>query len=336
MIIGWTPVVVTSGSMEPALGTGAIVHVDDAVDYAGVGAGAIIVFDDPAIAGRRVTHRVTGIERTDGASVEVVAFRTKGDANATVDSTLVPVANVEGVARLVVPYAGLPKAWSVNGDWMSFAAFLGVTVAASALSIDTILRFVRSGTRRPGRRARRTTAAATVAVAAMLGAPSTGAAFSAASDAGGNEFSMTSQWFLDSIDRDAPVAHWRLGESPGGTPTVVMTDGFETLTGWNNLGSGSIVSSTAVARSGVGSALKTGNNDPNGGWKLLPAPIANDFEFEVWVYRPGTSKAVRSTASGSKTQRSTATPSLPTTAATRCASTDVWAATHQASGRRCR
>lgn len=286
-VAGWTPVVVTSASMEPALPIGSVVQVDDSVDFAAVGAGAIITFDDPAVPGRRVTHRVTGVERSDAGGGEVVAFRTKGDANAAVDSTLVPVANVDGVARLVVPLAGLPKAWSVNGEWVALTAFVAVTIGASALSIDTIRRFVRSSSRRPGRRSRRTTAAAAVAVAAMLGAPPTGAAFSAATGAGTTQFSMTSQWFIDSIDRDAPIAHWRLGESSGGAPTVVLTDGFETLTGWNNLGSGSIVSSTAVARSGVRSALKTGNNDPNGGWKLLPAAIANDFVFEVWVYRPG-------------------------------------------------
>ncbi len=284
--LGWAPVVVTSGSMEPALPIGSIVHVDDSVDKSSVGAGAIITFDDPAVPGRRVTHRVTGVERAEGDGV--VAFRTKGDANSAVDSMLVPVANVDGVARLVVPYAGLPKVWAVHGDWVSFTAFLIVTTAASALSIDTIRRFVRSTKRRPGRRAGRTTVAAAVAAAAMLGASSTGAAFSAATDAASGQFSMTSQWFLDSIDRDTPIAHWRLGESPGGLPAVVMTDSFETLTGWNNLGSGTIVSSAAVARSGARSALKTGNNDPNGGWKQLPAPIANDFEFEVWVNRPAT------------------------------------------------
>lgn len=282
-IIGWSPTVVTSGSMQPVLDVGAVVQIDDGIDLERVGVGSIMAFDDPGIPGTRVVHRVTEIVR-DGDVV--VAFVTKGDANAEVDTMSVPIANVEGVARLVVPYAGLPKAWSVNSDWLALGAFVVATIAASALTVDTILRFVRNSSPQSGRSRRRTTAAVAVAVAAMLGAPTTGAAFTASSSAGGNEFSMTSQWFIDSIDRDVPIAHWRLGESAGGTPTVVMNDGFETLTGWNSAGSGSIVSSTAVARSGVRSALKTANNDPNGGWKSLPAPIANDFEFETWVYRP--------------------------------------------------
>ena len=283
-IVGWSPVVVTSGSMEPALPIGSVVHIDDAVDLSGIGSGSIISFDAPGTPGAQVTHRVTATER-DPATDDVIAFRTKGDANAEVDTMSVPVANVDGVARLVVPYAGLPKAWSVNGDWFAFGAFFAVTVGASLLSIDTVIRFVRTDAR-PPRRGGRRTAVIALAIAAMLGAPSTGAAFTGSTAAPDAQFSMTSQWFIDAVDRDAPVAHWRLGETPGGSPAVVMNEGFETFSGWNNLGPGSVVASTARARSGVRSGLKTGNNDPNGGWKLLPTPIANDFVFETWVYRP--------------------------------------------------
>ena len=282
-IIGWTPTVVTSGSMEPSLPIGSVVQVDDTVDLNKVGAGSVISFDDPGVPGSRVTHRVAGTER---AGEDVVAFRTKGDANQEVDTMLVPVANVHGVARLVVPYAGAPKAWAVNGDWLAFGVFFVVTVGAAALSVDTVSRFVRPGTTRRRRRGGRRTAAVAVAVAAMLGAPSTGAAFTATTDSAGSQVSMTSQWFIDAIDRDNPVAHWRLGESPGGAPSLVLADDFETFAGWNNYGAGSVVSSAAQARSGSNSALKIGNNDPNGGWKLLPSSIGNDFVFEVWVYRP--------------------------------------------------
>ena len=52
----------------------------------------------------------------DGRNGEVTGFRTKGDANESADSTIVPVGNVYGVARLLVPYAGLPKAWFDNGQ----------------------------------------------------------------------------------------------------------------------------------------------------------------------------------------------------------------------------
>jgi len=287
MLAGWSPVVVTSGSMNPALPIGSVVHVDRSVDLSAVGVGSIISFDAPGTPGTRITHRVTGTERSADGTDEVVAFRTKGDANVAADTMAVPVANVDGVARLVLPYAGLPKAWSINGDWLAFGGFMILTIGASMLSIDTLIRFISSDVRRPTRGGRRRTAAIAIAIAAMLGAPSTGAAFSASTVGTGTQFSMTSQWFIDAIDRDAPVAHWRLGEPSAGAPSVAMTDTFETFAGWTNLGSGSVVSSSVRAHTGLRSGLKTSNNDPNGGWKPLPAPIANDFVFEIWVYRPG-------------------------------------------------
>jgi hypothetical protein len=228
----------------------------------------------------RVLHRVVGIE-TDGSGA--VAFRTMGDANSSPDSTPVPADHVLGVARLVVPYAGLPKAWAVHGQWAHLAVFFAVTIGAVIVSIDTFQRLF-SGDGRRNRRRR--TAATAVAIAAMLGAPSSAAAFSATTNDVGNQFSMTPQWFLDTVDRDAPIAHWRLGEPPAGPSTTVLTDDFETFSGYNQYGAGSFVTSTAQARSGARSGLKTGNNDPNGGWKLLPAPVTGSFRFEVWVYRP--------------------------------------------------
>lgn len=286
LLFGWTPTVVTSGSMEPALPVGSVVQIDESVDLEQVGAGSIIAFDDPGVPGSKVTHRVTGTERADD---EVIAFRTKGDANQAVDTMLVPLANVDGVARLVIPFGGLPKAWSVNGDWLEFGGFLIVTIAAASLSVDTIGRFLRPRSRQRRPRSGRRTAAVAVAVAAMLGAPSTGAAFSATTQPAGSQFAMTSQWFIDSIDRDSPVAHWRLGESPPSSGPVTMTDGFESFVGWTTYGSGDVVASTAQARTGLQSGAKVGNNDPNGAWKPLPTPIGNDFVFEVWVYRPSTS-----------------------------------------------
>ena len=152
----------------------------------------------------------------------------------------------------------------------------------------------------------------------MLGAPSTSAAFTAATDNRRTSFSMTPTWFLDTIDRDGPIAHWRLGEAAGGAPVTVLSDNFESFTGYNNYGLGSFVSSTAQARSGVRSGLKTGNNDPNGGWKLLPATVTGQLHPRhlglpaEWLGRR-VDRPRR--AGGRRLQRVHA--SLPTTPATR-------------------
>jgi hypothetical protein len=116
----------------------------------------------------------------------------------------------------------------------------------------------------------------------LVGASSSSAAFNATTENALNSFGMTDEWHLDSIDRQTPVAHWRLGEL---SDSVVYTDDFETFNGYNTLGLGQFNSSTAQARSGSTSGLKTGNNDPNGGWKALPNPIGNEFSLTVWVYR---------------------------------------------------
>jgi len=61
------------------------------IDASQVEAGMPIVFQDPEIAGRLVTHRV--VDRLPGSSV---TFITQGDANATRDPFPVPARNVRG------------------------------------------------------------------------------------------------------------------------------------------------------------------------------------------------------------------------------------------------
>jgi len=118
----------------------------------------------PHCRGTRVTHRVTGVE-FDGDTV--VGYRTKGDANQSADSTIVPVENVYGAGRLVVPYAGLPRVWASDGNWIQLSSFLMITIITAVLAGDTIQQYV--GGRRPrGRRKR--VAAIAIAIAAMLGA----------------------------------------------------------------------------------------------------------------------------------------------------------------------
>ena len=70
------------------------------------------------------------------------------------------------------------------------------------------------------------------------------------------------------------------------SPKQIFSDDFELWTGWNNYGLGTVSWSTAVAHGGVASLKKDGNNDPNGGYKLLGQTIGLDVELEGWIYRP--------------------------------------------------
>lgn len=114
LLLGWTPMVVTSGSMEPLIKTGDVVLVQD-VDHL-VGKGTVVAYDD---GNGIVMHRVVGVD-ADGT------YTTKGDANAVPDSTSVSQSQIVGQGRLLVPYIGLARV--VGWVWW---ATVGLLVAVS-------------------------------------------------------------------------------------------------------------------------------------------------------------------------------------------------------------
>jgi signal peptidase len=104
---GTTPMVVLSGSMEPAMRVGGIVFVRP-VDAATVRPGDIITFSTPRQATpgagteALTTHRVISVDKGS----EGLAFQTKGDANNTLDQWTVPARSVRGVAAFSLPLLG--------------------------------------------------------------------------------------------------------------------------------------------------------------------------------------------------------------------------------------
>lgn len=98
-ILGWQPVVVLSGSMEPAVPVGAVTFLAP-VKPADVKPGDIISFRR---GNARVTHRVV----TVGTDLQGgLAFTTKGDANAEPDSGFVAASDLERREVLTVPHVG--------------------------------------------------------------------------------------------------------------------------------------------------------------------------------------------------------------------------------------
>lgn len=128
VLFGWTPLVVVSGSMQPAIRAGDVVLVEP-VDHI-VGPGTVIAYDAGS---GTVLHRVVEVDESG-------AYTTKGDANTAPDSTPVLGEEVTGQGRLVVPYLGLAKvagpAWWVALAGLGAAAVplwrrgSGVAVAA--------------------------------------------------------------------------------------------------------------------------------------------------------------------------------------------------------------
>lgn len=91
--------IVKSGSMEPAILTGAIVVVRPETSYA---VGDVITFGEDTKRQIPTTHRIYSEEQKDG----ITYFTTKGDANEDPDPDPVKQNDVIGKVLFNVPYAG--------------------------------------------------------------------------------------------------------------------------------------------------------------------------------------------------------------------------------------
>jgi signal peptidase len=92
---GYSPLIVLTGSMEPAIDSGDLIIVQQ-IDSSEVQVGDVIAFFDPdSDSNSVVTHRVSELVTEDGN----LSFRTKGDANNVEDDTLVPCENLVGIYR---------------------------------------------------------------------------------------------------------------------------------------------------------------------------------------------------------------------------------------------
>jgi signal peptidase len=87
--------------MRPTLGVGSLA-VDRVVPASSVRVGDVITFNDPYVKGRLVTHRVAQIVQTKHG----LAYRTKGDANATRDPWAIKLNDKVGRVAFHVPLAG--------------------------------------------------------------------------------------------------------------------------------------------------------------------------------------------------------------------------------------
>lgn len=99
LLLGYHPVVVLSGSMEPTYHVGSVIYYKEA-QFEEIEAGDPITFTS-GDGGVMVTHRV--VEKDEAAR----AFGTEGDANGSRDPGMVSYANVLGKASpFCIPYAG--------------------------------------------------------------------------------------------------------------------------------------------------------------------------------------------------------------------------------------
>jgi len=110
--LGWTPTLVTSGSMEPLVAPGDVVMLRP-VTPEELTPNAVVLYDRPDTG--RILHRILE-QMPDGT------FRTGGDANASPDSAFVHVEDIKGAAVLAVPWIGRPSLWLYQGRTLTLVA----------------------------------------------------------------------------------------------------------------------------------------------------------------------------------------------------------------------
>jgi signal peptidase len=127
-VAGFSAHVVTSGSMAPRVQPGDVVLTQPAT--AGeLRVGQVLLFADPARPGGLLLHRLVSF---DGAGLLV----TRGDANQSDDSEHVAASAVRGVARVRVPWVGLPAVWRAQGR-LGLVATAAATLAGAAVLVSS-------------------------------------------------------------------------------------------------------------------------------------------------------------------------------------------------------
>lgn len=121
-VVGYTPYTILSGSMEPTYHVGSLIYVKK-VDTSTLAAGDPITFalSEDTIA----THRIVEVV-PDEEDASVIRFRTKGDANETVDGALVHYKNVLGKPVFTIPYLGYVADYIQHPPGMYTAIAAGV------------------------------------------------------------------------------------------------------------------------------------------------------------------------------------------------------------------
>jgi signal peptidase len=103
--LGWSPTLVTSGSMTPVVTPGDVVMIRPAQDDE-LSPNTVVLYDRPDTG--PILHRIVAV-LPDGT------LQTRGDANASPDSAPVRSSDVRGVAVLRVPWVGRPSLWLYQG-----------------------------------------------------------------------------------------------------------------------------------------------------------------------------------------------------------------------------
>lgn len=151
--------VVMSDSMTPLIRPGDVVLTAPPAPR-DVRPGTVLQYDDPGHPSHSMLHRVARI--TENGTVV-----TKGDANRVPDARAITREDIDGVGRILVPFAGRPALWLHTGDATAFLVWLMVTALAAWWVGWRCPKVIATITSRPDRR-RRSARAVTLAFTGLL------------------------------------------------------------------------------------------------------------------------------------------------------------------------
>ena len=134
MLVGYRPVVVYTGSMEPSLRVGSLAFLEKTPSST-LRQGDVITFTDPSQPGRLVTHRIAQtIERPEGR-----AYRTKGDANPAGDPWTISLPAQAAKVAFDLPLAGYVLWYSKTRE-LRFLLVVGIALSLLASVIRPLWR----------------------------------------------------------------------------------------------------------------------------------------------------------------------------------------------------
>ncbi|MDD3028117.1 MAG: signal peptidase I [Erysipelotrichaceae bacterium] len=123
-IVGISPYVVLSGSMEPTYHVGSLVFVNKNFDTIEVGDPITFQISSSAL----VTHRVIEVDQ------QAMLYTTKGDANNTADGSKVAYDNIVGVPMFTIPYLGYVAVFAIS--------FNGKIILGSVVALMILLSYL--------------------------------------------------------------------------------------------------------------------------------------------------------------------------------------------------
>jgi signal peptidase len=122
--MGWSTLVVLSGSMEPVMPVDGLAFVAP-VDPAAIEAGDVVTFPRPDEPDALVSHRVVAVSNELGEPT----LWTKGDANEAIDTWAVEADTVVGEVRFTIPMLGrISQHMQTPGGYLSVLAIPAILV----------------------------------------------------------------------------------------------------------------------------------------------------------------------------------------------------------------